>query len=37
MLHSSHPVERTAAFAARFKVPVEKDGQSVLNYRVRII
>lgn len=37
MLSSSYPVERTAAFAARFKVPIEKDGESVLNYRVRII
>lgn len=37
MLSSSYPVEKTAAFAAQFKVPVGKDGQSVLNYRVRII
>ena len=29
-------VERAAAFAARFEVPVAKDGETKLTYRVRI-
>ena len=36
MLNSSFPAEKTAAFAARFNVPVAKDGEAVLTYRVRI-
>ncbi|MGB7923951.1 MAG: DUF4139 domain-containing protein [Pyrinomonadaceae bacterium] len=36
MLSSSHRAEKTAAFAARFEVPVEKDGEAKLTYRVRI-
>lgn len=33
---SSFPAEKTAAFAARFNVPVTKDGEAVLSYRVQI-
>jgi hypothetical protein len=36
MLSSSHRAEKTAAFAARFEVPVAKDGEAKLTYRVRI-
>jgi hypothetical protein len=36
MLSSSFPAEKTTAFAARFRVPVEKDGQATLTYRVRV-
>ncbi len=36
IVSSSFPAEKTAAFAARFSVPVAKDGESVLSYRVRI-
>jgi hypothetical protein len=36
IVNSSFPVEKTAAFAARFNVPVPKDGEAVLSYRVRI-
>jgi hypothetical protein len=36
MLSSSFPAEKTAAFAARFRVPVAKDGEAKLVYRVRI-
>jgi hypothetical protein len=36
MLSSSHPFEKTAAFAAQFKVPVPPDGTSTLTYRVRV-
>jgi hypothetical protein len=36
MLNASHPWEKTAAFAAQFKVPVQPDGTSVLTYRVRV-
>jgi hypothetical protein len=35
MLDSTHKWTRTAAWAAQFKVPVEKDGTSVLRYRIR--
>jgi hypothetical protein len=35
MLDSSYKFTKTAAFAAQFQVPVEKDGTSVLKYRVR--
>jgi hypothetical protein len=36
MLSSTFPSTKTAAFAAQFNVPVEKDGTSVLRYRVRV-
>lgn len=36
ILNSSFPAEKTAAFAARFNVPVAKDGEAVLSYRVRV-
>lgn len=36
MVSSSFPAEKTAAFAARFNVPVAKDGEAVLTYRVRV-
>ena len=36
MLSSSHTWEKTAAFASRFKVPVEADGSATLSYRVRV-
>jgi hypothetical protein len=35
MLSSTFKATKTAAFAAQFHVPVEKDGTSVLKYRVR--
>jgi hypothetical protein len=35
MLSSTYKAKKTAAFAAQFHVPVEKDGTSVLKYRVR--
>ncbi len=35
MLQSSHKWIKTDAWAARFQVPVEKDGTSVLKYRIR--
>ena len=35
MLTSTFKATKTAAFAAQFHVPVEKDGTSVLKYRVR--
>lgn len=36
MISSSFPAEKTAAFAARFNIPVVKDGEAVLSYRVRV-
>lgn len=36
MLSSSYKAEKTAAFAAQFKVRVEKDGEAKLTYRVRV-
>src|SRR5262249_53176910 len=36
MLESNFKYEKTAAFAARFSVPVQADGESVLKYRVRV-
>lgn len=36
MLQSSFEHEKTAAFAARFKVPVARDGEAKLTYRVRV-
>jgi hypothetical protein len=35
MLSSTYKATKTAAFAAQFLVPVEKNGTSVLKYRVR--
>jgi len=35
MLSSTHKWTKSAAWAANFKVPVEKDGTSVLRYRIR--
>jgi hypothetical protein len=35
MLSSSYKATKTAAFAAQFQVPVEKDGTAVLTYRIR--
>ncbi|MGH9859351.1 MAG: DUF4139 domain-containing protein, partial [Candidatus Acidiferrales bacterium] len=35
MLESTHKWTKTAAWAANFKVAVEKDGTSVLRYRIR--
>ncbi|MES1256276.1 MAG: DUF4139 domain-containing protein [Acidobacteriota bacterium] len=36
ILQSSHPWEKTSAWAARFNVPVAVDGAAVLKYRVRV-
>ncbi len=36
MLWSTFKHEKTAAFAAQFKVPVGKDGEARLSYRVRV-
>lgn len=36
IIQSTHEHEKTAAFAARFKVTVEKNGEAKLNYRVRV-
>jgi len=36
ILNSTFKWTKTAAFAAQFVVPVEKDGTSVLRYRVRV-
>jgi len=36
MLDSTYKFTKTAAFAAQFNVPVEKNGTSVLKYRVRV-
>jgi hypothetical protein len=36
MVSSTHKFTKTAAFAAQFQVPVDKDGTSVLKYRVRV-
>ena len=35
MLNSSYKFNKTAAFAAQFLVPVDKNGTSVLRYRIR--
>jgi hypothetical protein len=35
MLSSTYKFTKTAAFAAQFKVPVDKNGTSVLKYRIR--
>ncbi len=36
MVNSTYKFTKTAAFAAQFDVPVDKDGTSVLRYRVRV-
>jgi hypothetical protein len=36
VLQSNYKYEKTSAFSLRFHVPVGADGQSVLNYRVRV-
>jgi hypothetical protein len=36
MVNSSYKFTKTAAFAAQFDVPVDKDGTSMLKYRVRV-
>jgi hypothetical protein len=36
MVSSTYKYTKTAAFAAQFEVPVDKDGTSVLKYRVRV-
>jgi len=36
ILSSTFPAEKTAAFAARFSVPVAKDGETRLAYRIRV-
>jgi len=36
MLSSSFEARKTAAFAAQFNVPVAKDGEATLTYRVRV-
>jgi hypothetical protein len=36
MLDSNYKYEKTAAFAARFKLPVAANAESVLKYRVRV-
>jgi hypothetical protein len=36
MLSSSHKFTKTSAWAAQFNVPVDKNGTSVLKYRVRV-
>ncbi len=36
MLSSTYEAEKTAAFAARFRVPVARDGEARLVYRVRV-
>lgn len=36
MISSSYNAEKTAAFAARFRVPVPKDSEARLTYRVRV-
>jgi len=36
MVNSTYKYTKTAAFAAQFEVPVDRDGTSVLKYRVRV-
>jgi len=36
MISSSYKFTKTGAFAAQFELPVDKDGTSVLKYRVRV-
>jgi hypothetical protein len=37
MVNSTYKFMKTAEFAAQFQVPVDKDGTSVLKYRVRVL
>jgi hypothetical protein len=36
MIRASHPHEKTQAFTARWKIPVPKEGEAKLSYRVRV-
>ena len=36
ILDSTFKWEKTAAFAARFNVPVAANGESILKYRIRV-
>jgi len=36
MLRATHPHEKVQAFTARWNLPVPKDGETKLNYRVRV-
>jgi hypothetical protein len=36
MISSNFEAEKTEAFAARFRVPVARDGEARLVYRVRV-
>ena len=36
MISSSFEAKKTAAFAAQFNVPIAKDGEATLSYRVRV-
>ena len=36
MLRSSYKYTKTAAWAAQFRVPIDKNGISVLKYRIRV-
>lgn len=36
MISSTFEAKKTAAFAAQFNVPVAKDGEATLSYRVRV-
>jgi hypothetical protein len=36
MLRSTHPAQKTGAWAARFDVPVAAEGEATLTYRVRV-
>jgi len=36
MVSSTFEAKKTAAFAAQFNVPVAKDGEAMLSYRVRV-
>jgi hypothetical protein len=35
MLNSSYKYTKTSAWAAQFNIPVDKNGTSVLRYRIR--
>lgn len=36
IINSTYPAEKTSASSARFNVPVPRDGEAVLSYRVRV-
>jgi hypothetical protein len=36
MIESSHEYKKTEAFTAEFMVPVQKDGEAKVTYRVRM-